>query len=115
MMPERTVSESNMRESWFARHKRRAAQRRAAYFEVRSRRELLPGLPVQVEITRIAARRLDDDNLSGSAKAIRDGIADALGVNDADPGVAWRYGQRGGGPGQCGVEIRIARAVPQRG
>ncbi len=41
--------------------------------------------PYAVKITRLAPRFLDsDDNLNISAKHIRDGIADALGVNDGD-------------------------------
>lgn len=36
-------------------------------------------------ITRMAPRGLDDDNLASSMKAIRDGIAEGLGVDDRKP------------------------------
>ena len=60
-----------------------------------------------VTITRIAPRALDDDNLAASAKHVRDGIADAMGLDDRDPRVRWRYAQRSDGRGVYGVEIRI--------
>jgi crossover junction endodeoxyribonuclease RusA len=48
-----------------------------------------------VTITRLSStgRKLDTDNLAGSAKHIRDGIADALGVDDGSDRYTWRYGQ----------------------
>lgn len=55
--------------------------------------ESLPSLPVVVTLIRIAARALDDDNLAYSFKAVRDGVADGLGVRDNDPRVTWRYAQ----------------------
>ena len=42
-----------------------------------------------VLLTRISPRELDDDNLAGALKAVRDGVADALKVNDRDPRVVW--------------------------
>lgn len=49
--------------------------------------------PLIVRMTRLSRGELDDDNLRGALKAIRDGIADALGINDRDPRVEWRYAQ----------------------
>jgi hypothetical protein len=49
-----------------------------------------------ITLTRIRPTRrvaLDDDNLRGSLKACRDGIADALGTTDANPRLEWRYAQ----------------------
>lgn len=59
------------------------------------RADLRTGTPVKIvaTITRIAPRKLDSDNLQGAAKACRDAVADALGVNDADPRVTWFYAQ----------------------
>jgi hypothetical protein len=61
-----------------------------------------------VTITRIAPCELDDDNLAGSAKAVRDGVADWLGVDDRTKrsGVVWKYEQARDGRAY-GVGIRI--------
>jgi hypothetical protein len=37
-------------------------------------------------------------------------VADALGIDDRDPRVTWRYDQRRGKRGQYAVEITIIRA-----
>jgi hypothetical protein len=50
--------------------------------------------PFTVTITRIGKRTLDDDNLAYAAKYLRDGIAEALGVDDGDRSkVRWEYAQ----------------------
>lgn len=46
-----------------------------------------------VTLTRMAPRELDDDNLARACKSVRDGVADALGVDDRDARVRWRYEQ----------------------
>lgn len=105
----RTVSEANRREHWAARARRAKGQRlqarvallvadRVAWREVC---RTAPG--VVVELMRVG-RRLDDDNLRGALKAIRDGVADWLGWDDGDPRYEWRYAQR---PGKVGVEITV--------
>jgi hypothetical protein len=71
---------------------------------------------VVVTLTRLApSRGLDDDNLAASLKAVRDGVADALGLaEDRDPRVTWRYAQANGRavlglPSGYGVRIEIER------
>jgi hypothetical protein len=50
-----------------------------------------PPLPVTIRLTRYApSRGLDSDNLQSSLKAVRDAIAQWLGINDADESQA-RY------------------------
>jgi hypothetical protein len=51
------------------------------------------GEPSLTTITRIASRSLDDDNLIGACKAIRDGIAEALLFDDARFSVAHDEGK----------------------
>jgi hypothetical protein len=52
-------------------------------------------LPVVVTLVRLApSSGLDDDNIRGALKSVRDGVADALGVDDRDPDVSWVYEQR---------------------
>jgi hypothetical protein len=50
-------------------------------------------LPCVITLTREGPGTLDDDNLQGALKAIRDGIADALGIDDRNPVVKWEYAQ----------------------
>lgn len=66
-----------------------------------------PSPPLVVTITRIApSNGLDDDNLAGSCKGVRDRIAAWLGIDDADERVHYRYAQR---RGPWGVEISMVR------
>lgn len=114
-LPIRTVSETNQREHWAARHRRRKAQR----VVVRARLLAAAGLVatarwhravdggVVVRLTRVAPRALDDDNLRGATKACRDGVADWLGVNDSDERVCWVYEQHRGSVGEYAVEIEV--------
>jgi hypothetical protein len=48
---------------------------------------------VVVTITRVSPRALDGDNLQRACKAVRDGVADALGCDDRDKCIEWRYAQ----------------------
>lgn len=66
--------------------------------------------PITVTLTRVAPRRLDDDNLTGAFKAVRDGVADWLGVDDGDPCLRWVTTQRAGMPRQQAVEVTIEDA-----
>ena len=38
-------------------------------------------------------RRLDDDNLAGALKPLRDAIAASAGLDDGDPRIRWQCGQ----------------------
>ncbi len=58
-----------------------------------------------VTLTRVAPRMLDDDNLQGACKGVRDAVAKLLGVGDGPAGpLAWGYAQARGKPA-LGVEI----------
>lgn len=92
------VSESNARGHWSKRKKRAGQQRGVTRLVIASRRalrgDILDTHPLLVTFTRLApSKGLDDDNLRGALKAVRDGMADALGIDDADPRVTWEYGQ----------------------
>jgi hypothetical protein len=108
LLPIRIESCANLREHWAKRAGRAKAHRMAALAVPRH------PLPCVVTITRIAPRKLDDDNLAGGCKALRDGIADRLGVDDGSPLVQWRYDQRKGMPKQYAVEVVIAPIVRER-
>lgn len=49
---------------------------------------------IHVEFTRLSTATCDDDNLPSAFKAVRDGIAEALGIDDGSDRYAWSYGQR---------------------
>jgi len=67
---------------------------------------------VVVRLERVAPRALDDDNLRGALKAVRDAVAEALGIDDADPRVRWQYGQAvDGRPRFQAVRIQIAEQL----
>ena len=85
----------NARKHHMARHRLVKAARKAAYFETLNGRtwsempNVQPPLALHILIAWPSKRRIaDDDNAIGSAKAYRDGIADAMGVNDRDMRVA---------------------------
>ncbi|MFH1569165.1 MAG: hypothetical protein ABIL09_14315 [Gemmatimonadota bacterium] len=91
----RLVAGDNAREHWGSRVARARKQRAAAKLWVANAfaGSGPPRPPYRVTIIRYGRRHLDDDNLAGSAKHIRDGVADALGVNDGDKRkVRWFYG-----------------------
>ena len=105
----RIHSEANQREHWATKAKRVKMKRgvvgHALWFRELILKRPRPELPVTVIFTRLAARRLDDDNLCGGFKACRDEVASWLGVNDNDPRVTWRYAQERGKGFACRIEI----------
>lgn len=96
LIPIRTVSLANQREHWATRAKR--ASRERSYSKWMFQSGLLgqrrpAGDRLAIELTRLAPRKLDSDNLAGACKSIRDGIADALGIDDGSELVTWTYRQ----------------------
>ena len=105
--PIATVSETNRREHWSQRHKRRKAQRQVAHQYLNLTITPPPEPPIVVTLTRISPRGLDCDNLRGALKGTRDGVADWLGIDDGDSRIEWRYGQERGKPKEKAVRIEI--------
>lgn len=50
----------------------------------------------QVTLVAVRQKRLDDDNLAGGFKALRDAIAESLGIDDGDERIEWIYRQQVG-------------------
>ena len=102
ILPIRTVNPLNERCHWAKRAKRSKSERSMAKL-------LTPktALPCRVILTRIAPRAMDGDGLQASFKAIRDGVADKLGVLDNDKRVTWQYRQIKGQPKEYAVHICI--------
>lgn len=111
------VSEANRRDHWAAKAKRVRQQRNLVTLVLRGTvaAQMMLVAPLVVTITRIGPRRLDDDNATGSAKAVRDAVAAVLGVDDRDDRVSWRVEQARGPYGAL-VAVRAAaeQEAPQR-
>lgn len=112
-LPVRLASAANLREHWAAKARRVKRERATFSLAVRAKVSARLGAEVAslggvVTLTRVAPRRLDDDNLRGAFKAARDAVAAVLGVDDGDPRVRWEYGQRREGVGVYAVEVAIA-------
>lgn len=106
LLPIKTVAGLNAREHWQARMRRVKRERNTACLVVRSKLGRDPR-PCAVTLTRLSFGTLDDDNLQGAAKAIRDGVADAIGVPDNDPAIRWQYAQERCKRGEFGMRVRI--------
>lgn len=104
-LPIRTLSELNTRGHWSARARRMKAHRLAAYVGT----PVVP-LPCVVTLTRVSAGTLDDDNLRGALKGVRDGVADRLGCDDADPRLRFEYAQARGKRGEFAVLVEVRPA-----
>lgn len=100
-LPLHTNNGLNAREHWVARSKRVKKERGLAG-------TVVPrfALPCTVTLVRISPGELDDDNLRGALKGVRDGIADRLGVDDRDPRVTWVYAQERAKGYAVRVELR---------
>lgn len=93
-LPIKTTSTANERGSTRWRGARDAAIRgkaatiaRAYFAQYRVK------LPCTVVLTRMSERELDSDNAASALKRCRDGVADALGIDDRDPRVVWVVAQ----------------------
>lgn len=93
----RLSGSQNARENWRTRSARVKRERSLARIMCSQELTKPTHWPALVVLTRIGPRRLDSDNLASSAKAVRDGVADWLGVDDGDESkVQWLYEQRAG-------------------
>jgi len=108
-VPVRTYSLTNQREHWAVKARRAQKERKWAYMLTAEIKKL--GLPLTVTLTRVAPRKLDDDNIRAALKSIRDGVADRIGVDDGDARVTWHYAQRTGKPKEYAVEISAAEVA----
>ena len=109
-IPVRTWSEPNVRVHWATRARRARLQRTSARNAIRVAlaQDGHPTPPIVVTLTRLASRILDTDNLAAALKAVRDGVADALEIDDGDERVTWRYGQEKSAGGKYAVRVEVA-------
>jgi hypothetical protein len=107
----RTVNSQNVREHWSKRAARAKQHRVQAWAELRAADNAPRCIgPVTVTLTRIAPRRMDDDGAIASLKAVRDGVADWLGIDDGSNLITWRYAQTKGAPKKYAVRIEVTHA-----
>ena len=108
MLPLRTVSGANVREHWAAKAKRAKLHRFTARVMLcLDKKWCAKQNQFAVKITRIAPKKLDSDNLAISSKAIRDGIADAIGIDDGSDKYTWSYAQESGPPKHYAVRVEL--------
>lgn len=109
-MPIEVISEMNWRGHWAIRSRRFKHQKGLSYAYCLK----YLGYPkkrggnYQITLTRIKGKRqrdFDGDNLQSSFKAVRDGIAQYLGIDDGDGRLVWLYGQEKGKRADVRVEI----------
>lgn len=90
--PIKTVSESNMREHWRTKSKRKIKQKADFRLLWRNFRPRFL-VPATITFTRYSCQILDDDNLAGAFKFCRDVIASEIGVDDGSSEITWLYRQ----------------------
>ena len=106
-LPLHIISEANGRDHWRKVARRKALHRACAVYQMSRHARPMHGGPITITLTRIAGRKLDDDNLSSGFKAVRDGVADWLGIDDGHERLTWRYAQRKGPPKVYAAECLV--------
>ncbi len=104
VLPIKLECATNKREHWTVIAKRKQEQRMLAGMYTHQVWRADEG-NFTITITRIGLRKMDSDNLATSAKYVRDGVADALGIDDGDSRIEWVYKQEIGREYGCKVEI----------
>lgn len=105
-IPIKTISTLNAREHWAVRAKRARTHRNETHWACKKLKR--PKLPCTITLTRLGKKVLDDDNLAGSLKSCRDGVADWLGIDDGDLRLTWVYRQASG---SYAVRIEIDETI----
>lgn len=114
-VPVRTHNDLNCRQGWRIVWSRGKRQRTATatIAATQATQEQLPEKPLVVLLTRVGRGLMDDDNLQGALKHVRDGIADWLGVDDRHRHIVrYEYAQERGK--EYGVRVRITSASGER-
>lgn len=118
------TSGTNLREHPMARKRRVESQRKSTELMLlakSARRQMLEQfanelaggqLRLVVGLTRVSSHALDDDNLQGAFKAIRDQVAMHFHVNDGDRSrIRFEYFQAKGSPTTVRVELNVEAAA----
>lgn len=108
-VPLRTVPGLNAREHFAVRAKRVKRERHMTGWTLKTRPRI--AIPCTVKLTRVSpgTRPLDDDNLAGALKGVRDAVAEWLRCDDGNrAAVRFQYSQK---RGPWGVEIEFGPAA----
>jgi len=110
ILPIATGRGQNDREHYMARARRVAKEKEAVAWSLKMMQR--PALPCVVVLTRRApSGGLDDDNLVGALKGVRDAVAEWLGVDDGDVRrIRFKYAQE-----RAPWSVRIEFAPPVKG
>lgn len=101
-VPVKTSTETNTRQNWYAVAGNAKREREATCLSLKGLHVEYPALIKSVKLTRHGLRLMDDDNLPGSMKRVRDQVAawiagnntpDGKGDDSPTCGVAWSYDQ----------------------
>lgn len=104
-IPMRTVPGMNAREHWHARASRVRREKHTVGWELKAATK--PPTPCTVVLTRIApSNGLDDDNLAGALKSVRDAVADWLGVDDKHRHIVRYQYEQERGPWAVRIEVQ---------
>lgn len=108
LIPIRTASPLNARDaSWRVRHRRVKAERASVAWALHAEKPEKPALPCVIRLTRLApSQGLDDDNLRGALKAVRDQLAEWIGVDDRHSDVV-RYDYAQVRAKEWGVRVEV--------
>ena len=88
------VSRANVRTHWAVTMRREREYAAMLWAVLRRLAGIQWQYPVSVTFHRVGAKVLDDDNLAGAYKKVRDTVAEWLGIDDGDTAkVSWGYTQ----------------------
>jgi hypothetical protein len=98
LVPLRTGRGLNDRVHHMVRHRMNQGEQEMVLWSIKATRMYPPRPPCTVTLTRIspASRPLDDDNLRGALKNVRDAVAKWIGIDDGDDAVRYAYAQERG-------------------
>lgn len=103
----RLINGANSREHHMARARRAKDQRNATRWVLQAAGKAPASGPLTITITRHGAGTMDTDGLAISAKHVRDGIADWLGMDDGHQSLTWVYRQEKCKRGQYAVTVEV--------
>ncbi len=109
LVPVKVLSLANARLHWRRRAKLARWHRAAGWALARAAgvESFKASDRLKITLTRSGGRPMDSDNLAAALKGVRDGIADALGVDDGSETIDWIYGQRLSRPVGVAVSIEL--------
>lgn len=113
-VPHPLTSEGNKTDHWSMKKARSDILKFLTKLHLNNIKEPIQ-LPCSVTLTRVAPRKLDDDNLRTAFKHVRDTIAAfifddwRMGRKDNDPRIKWLYAQKKGEVGEYAFEIEITQ------